>query len=193
MLDISKKLKDEVIIKDEVYRINLAFDNVLRVLDIFNDDSKSNYSKIFIALGFLTGVNLMDRLTLIEAIGIYNKILDEYIKLSSLSDFNNLDLEGNPMPLKKGEKQEKRVYSLRYDGDYIFASFLQAYNIDLIEQQGKLHWKKFNALLVGLPKDTKFMQVCKIRSWKPSKGEDRTYKEQMRRLQEEYRLPDEDF
>ncbi len=47
---------------------------------------------------------------------------------------------------------------------------MQAYNIDLIEEQGKLHWKKFNALLSGLPDGTKFVEVMKIRAWKPSKG-----------------------
>ena len=54
---------------------------------------------------------------------------------------------------------------MKHDGAYIFASFMQAYRIDLIEEIGKLHWKKFNALIVGLPEGTKFVEVIKIRSY----------------------------
>nr|DAJ16445.1 MAG TPA: hypothetical protein [Siphoviridae sp. ct6ap5] len=62
--------------------------------------------------------------------------------------------------------------------------------MDLIEEQGKLHWKKFNALLSGLPDGTKFVEVMKIRAWKPSKGDSSQEKQRMRKLQEEYALPD---
>ena len=67
---------------------------------------------------------------------------------------------------------------------------MQAYQIDLIEEQGRLHWQKFNALLAGLPDGTKFVEVMKIRAWKPQKGEDAKEKQRMRKLQEEYALPD---
>ena len=69
---------------------------------------------------------------------------------------------------------------------------MQAYRIDLIEEIGRLHWKKFNALLVGLPEGTKFVEVLKIRSYEPQKGDSPEYIEKMRELQREFRLPDED-
>lgn len=49
------------------------------------------------------------------------------------------------------------------DGDYIYASFMQAYRIDLIDEQGKLPWKKFLYLFNGLPADTKIKQIMRIR------------------------------
>lgn len=49
------------------------------------------------------------------------------------------------------------------DGDYIYASFMQAYKIDLIEEQGRLPWKKFLYLFNGLPADTKIKQIMRIR------------------------------
>jgi Bacteriophage Gp15 protein len=67
---------------------------------------------------------------------------------------------------------------------------MQAYHIDLIEEQGKLHWSKFNALLAGLPDGTKLIEVMKIRAWKPQKGDSAKEKQRMRALQEEYALPD---
>ena len=71
----------------------------------------------------------------------------------------------------------------------IYSSFMQAYGIDLIDAQNSLHWKKFNALLNGLPSDTKFAEVLKIRSYKPQKGDSKKYKEGMKRLKKEYALP----
>ena len=76
-------------------------------------------------------------------------------------------MEDNPLPQKPNndsDKDDKPLFSIKYDGEYIFASFMQAYQMDLIEEQGKLHWKKFNALLSGLPDGTKFVEVMKIRA-----------------------------
>ena len=41
---------------------------------------------------------------------------------------------------------------------------MEDYGIDLIEQRGKLHWKKFLALFQGLSEKTKIREVMKIRS-----------------------------
>ena len=49
------------------------------------------------------------------------------------------------------------------DAEYIYAGFMQAYRIDLLDQLGKLHWWKFNALLKSLPQDTKFQEIVQIR------------------------------
>lgn len=44
------------------------------------------------------------------------------------------DIDGNPMPSATNEDgEEPAYYSLTQDSDYIFASFLQDYNIYLIE------------------------------------------------------------
>lgn len=88
-------------------------------------------------------------------------------------------------------KDKERFYSLKHDAEYIYASFMQAYGIDLIEQQGKLHWFKFQALLSGLPKDTKFCEIVSIRQWKkPNKND--TEAKQMAKLKDYYKLPDDD-
>ena len=102
------------------------------------------------------------------------------------------DLAGNPMKTTASDDTKQRApYDIRYDGDYIYSSFLQAYGIDLFDVQGELHWRKFNALLSGLPEGTKLMEVIKIRKWKSQKGDSAEYKEEMRRLQKDYALPNE--
>lgn len=193
MIDLTRKLKDELIISDKRYPLNLSFDNVLRLLEMWQDGDIESYIKPYLALGMLTGESFKDY-SVEDVVEISEAIFEEHIKIKTPVDYVvEYDLMGNIIPKldrkKDDEDEEDEIYNIKYDSDYIFSSFFQAYNIDLIEEQGKLHWQKFNALLNGLPKNTKFREVLEIRSWKPSKGDSSEYKSAMRKLQEVYKLP----
>lgn len=192
MLDLSRKLTDKLVIDDEEFPLNLSFDNVLRLFEMWRDEDVPEFVKPHFGIRILTGENLED-FTVEEMSEVFNEVFEEHISLSTVEDNQvEYDLAGNPMKTTASNgKQEQAPYDIRYDGDYIYASFLQAYGIDLFDVQGKLHWKKFNALLSGLPEGTKFMEVIKIRKWKPQKGDSAEYKEEMRRLQKDYALPNE--
>ncbi|MGC4441086.1 Gp15 family bacteriophage protein, partial [Streptococcus suis] len=80
----------------------------------------------------------------------------------AIDEADRYDIEGNLLPKKPQnapDDDKEALFSIKYDGEYIFSSFMQAYRIDLIEEQGKLHWQKFNALLSGLPDGTKLVEV----------------------------------
>lgn len=190
MLDISRKLDDKLVIDDEEFPLNLSFDNVLRLFEMWRDEDVPEFVKPHFGIRILTGETLED-FTVEEMSEVFNEVFEEHISLSTVEDNHvEYDLAGNPMKTTANNgKQEQAPYDIRFDGDYIYASFLQAYGIDLFDVQGKLHWKKFNALLSGLPEGTKFMEVIKIRKWKPQKGDSAEYKEEMRRLQKDYALP----
>lgn len=192
MLDLSRKLTDTLVIDDEEFPLNLSFDNVLRLFEMWRDEDVPEFVKPHFGIRILTGETLED-FTVEEMSEVFNEVFEEHISLSTVEDNHvEYDLAGNPMKTTASNgKQEQAPYDIRYDGDYIYASFLQAYGIDLFDVQGKLHWKKFNALLSGLPEGTKFMEVIKIRKWKPQKGDSAEYKEEMRRLQKDYALPNE--
>lgn len=192
MLDISRKLDDKLVIDDKEYLLNLSFDNVLRLFEMWRDEDVPEFVKPHFGIRILTGETLED-FTVEEMSEVFNEVFEEHISLSTVEDNNvEYDLAGNPMKTTASNSgQEKAPYDIRFDGDYIYASFLQAYGIDLFDVQGELHWKKFNALLSGLPEGTKFMEVIKIRKWKPQKGDSAEYKEEMRRLQKDYALPNE--
>ena len=64
-------------------------------------------------------------------------------------------------PAKK--RPAERCFDFIQDSDLVYAAFRQAYGIDLYEEQGKLHWLQFKALMEGLPKDTKLAEVISIR------------------------------
>ena len=192
MLDLSRKLTDKLVIDDKEYLLDLSFNNVLKLFEMWRDEDVPEFVKPHFGIRILTGETLED-FTVEEMAEIFNEVFEEYISLSEVED-NHVenDLAGNPMKTTASdEPKEKAPYDIRYDGDYIYASFLQAYGIDLFDVQGKLHWKKFNALLSGLPEGTKFMEVVKIRKWKPQKGDSAEYKEEMRKLQKDYALPNE--
>lgn len=192
MLDLSRKLTDKLVIDDEEFPLNLSFDNVLRLFEMWRDEDVPEFVKPHFGIRILTGETLED-FTVEEMSEVFNEVFEEHISLSTVEDNHvEYDLAGKPMKTTASNgKQEQAPYDIRYDGDYIYASFLQAYGIDLFDVQGKLHWKKFNALLSGLPEGTKFMEVIKIRKWKAQKGDSAEYKEEMRRLQKDYALPNE--
>ena len=58
----------------------------------------------------------------------------------------------------------EKTFDFVQDSELIYSAFYQAYGIDLIEQQGKLHWWKFSSLLNGLPSDTRFSEIVSIRT-----------------------------
>ena len=208
MLDLSRKLTDKLVIDDKEYALDLSFDNVLKMFEMMRDEDIPEYVKPHFAIRMLISKSLegetreekakafndaFENYSIEELSKVFKSVFEEHIGLSNVEDNHvEYDLAGNPMKTTASdEPKEKAPYDIRYDGDYIYASFLQAYGIDLFDVQGKLHWKKFNALLSGLPEGTKFMEVVKIRKWKAQKGDSAEYKEEMRRLQKDYALPND--
>lgn len=194
MLDLSRKLTDELVLGDDVYPMNIAFNKVLKVMELINDDEFDDIYKPYLAIQMFTDVDFTEALTPEQATAIFKLIFEEHIRIIPTKDSAPvLDLAGNPIKSKiRSQSQSEdgeRLFSLKYDAEYIYSSFMQAYDIDLIDAQNTLHWKKFNALLNGLPSDTKFAEVLKIRSYKPQKGDSKKYKESMKRLKKEYALP----
>lgn len=56
-----------------------------------------------------------------------------------------------------------KAFDFVQDSPLIYAAFYQAYGMDLVDQQGKLHWWKFQSLLNGLPSNTRFSEIVSIR------------------------------
>ena len=194
MLDLSRKLTDELVLDEDVYPMNISFNRVLKVIELINDDDVEEIYKPYLAIQIFTDVDFTQALTPEQAMAIFKMIFEEHIRVIPAKDTAPvLDLAGNPIKSKIRSKSQsestERLFSLKYDAEYIYSSFFQAYGIDLIDVQNSLHWKKFNALLNGLPSDTKFSEVLKIRSYKPQKGDSKQYKESMRKLKKEYALP----
>jgi hypothetical protein len=176
------RLDDEIEIDGKKYVVNASFDVILRVIDLLEEKRFSPITQVKTALKMLINDNL-EHYTHEERIECMQQILDLYVQMKEPV---TLDRAGNPMPTPPKD-DSGATYSYTEDADYIYAAFMQTYGIDLIEQQGKLHWAKFKALLTGLPDNTMFSEILRIRGWDPSKEKEK-YATRMNRLQKKYKL-----
>jgi len=187
-MDLAYPLDDTVEIDGKKYKLDLSFDNVLRLIDMLNDKELDDVTQIETGLYMLLGVELDYPIE--KKAEIFQKIFRETIGKEAEENIP-VDIEGNPLPVDPEE--QKRVYSIKQDAEYIYASFYQDYGIDLFEMQGKLHWEKFKALLVGLRPDTKFKEVIEIRTMElPSgKGMEKE-RERIKKLKAYYKLKEDE-
>lgn len=190
MLNLGYPIDDTIIINGKTHEINLAYDNVLRLFDMLNDENLTGADQIIIGLEMFLGERLEKDLD--EQEEIFYQIFKSTVGKDSDEDIP-VDIEGNPMPsIEIGQDEQKQVYSIKQDAEYIFASFYQDYGIDLLEVQGELHWYKFQALLAGLRKDTKFKEVIEIRSMELPKGKGTAkHREEVKKAKDAYKLKPE--
>ena len=183
-LSLSRRLKDDIIIDDKTYKVNAAFDNILRLFDLVNS-KEPNEIKIKIAIQMLFGEKTdLLKLELETLKTIVDATLEEYTKSKEEIEYDDL---GNEMPTPK----RKQLISLEHDAEYIFGGFVQAYGIDLEEAQGILHWYKFRSLLASLPNDTRIREIMGYRAYR-KQGKNDTHHAQMMKLQEQFKLPGAD-
>lgn len=165
---------------DVEYPIDLSFDNVLDVLDVLSDRELFKKQKVELCIELLVGET---DLGFFEKLEMWELIRNEFILLGEKIVVETDEL-GNPMPTSSS----KRSLDVVFDAKYIYASFRQI-GINLFEEQGKLSWQEFQALLESLPDDTIMQQIIRIRKWEPQKGMDAKEKKKMRELQRKYALP----
>lgn len=147
------------------FEIDLSFDNVLRWYTMAGNDDLDDLDKvraswlIFIGDGALAFNSETDWNTAIKAVdGI-----SQYIAHDAYADPEESD-EGDNAGTPK-------LYSFDQDAEAIYASFIFDYNIDLIEQQGKLRWEKFVALFNNLSAKSPLQRIVSIRQMDTSKLE----------------------
>lgn len=129
--------------------VNPAFDVVLEIQNLYRESELTDFEKINCALKMLVKNDWnLKKYTPTEKISLLEEIYKKCIIVKK-------------RPQTK--KSALPMLDFEEDGDYIYASFMQEYGIDLIDQQGKLPWRKFLWLFNGLGADTKIKQVMHIR------------------------------
>lgn len=185
MFDLAYPLEDVVNINGIDYKLDLAFDNVLKLIDLLADEDFNDIEKIVISLKMLTGEQFDIPFEKQEEI-LY-EVFKNFIDVGS-SSAPITDIQGNPLPTE-AVYSGKKTYDIKQDAKYIYASFMQDYGIDLFEQQGKMHWHKFSALLEGLSEETKFKKVIEIRTMElPSGKGSGKQREQIKKAKRQYEL-----
>lgn len=156
--------------------VNPSFDTVLKIQMLYKEKN-TDYEKVEIALSMLIKNKWNLRLyNPAEKIQLLEEIYKQCINIKKRPQIKRATLP---------------VLDFEEDGDYIYASFMQEYGIDLIDQQGKLSWKKFMWLLNGLGSDTKIKQVMHIREMEIPQfnGKNQKQIQEIQELKSYYALP----
>lgn len=146
-MSLTQPLDNEIEINGQLYEWDLSYDNVLRFYELMDDDSVNEIEKVQLAFKMFIPECTTDIETQIETV----QAIAQYIS-------------GQDEEESEPSEDHKQYYSWEQDADYIYASFLQDYGIDLIDLQGTLRWEKFIAMLNSLSERTKFSQVVSIRA-----------------------------
>lgn len=121
--------------KGRIYTLTPQFDNVLQMYQAI--ENLDSWDKPEVMLSYLVKQKVKPSLGLLKAV----------------SDVLFTPSKGS------GDK----AFDFVQDSPLIYAAFYQAYGMDLVDQQGKLHWWKFQSLLNGLPSNTRFSEIVSIR------------------------------
>lgn len=182
-MKLNEPIQDSFELNGHHYDVDCSFDLVLDVFEMFDNEVMNNLEKMRTAILMMTDEALDDPE---DIVAVWDYINEHFLRTKK--ERVVYDLHGNPMPVAKDEDEDVRLIDFEVDAQEIYASFVQAYNINLFEAQGRLTWPEFIALLNGMPEGTAVSQLVEIRSWKPSKHDSSEYKSKMRRLQNKYRL-----
>ncbi|MCI6553921.1 MAG: bacteriophage Gp15 family protein [Lachnospiraceae bacterium] len=151
------------------YHVNAAYDSVLNIQRMYREEKQMEESeKTDLALSILIGNTRQ----------AWKLSYPERAELLALIFREHIETKKRP---HVGRAQ--RLLDFEEDGEYIYASFLQDYGIDLIDMQGKLSWRKFIALFEGLGEKTKIKEVMRIRGMEIPKPNSYNQKE-IQRIQE---------
>lgn len=131
-------LPAEVEYDGTVYPVDLSYGVFFAVADILQDERLSHVQQVRLALDMFIGTDAP---------------LDPEI----LRAIYDLVKEDRPQP------DGPRYMDIEQDWPYICAGFMQAYGVDLYADKS-MHILQFQALLQGLPGDTKLSEIIGIRA-----------------------------
>ena len=157
MIDLCSKLPDSLIVGGQPYKVYTDYRVWVRVFR-----------------------KLKEGAALYETAFIFPHIIPQQDWSEPMIEFYASE---NPTP--HGGRTVENVYDFDADSDYIYASFLAAYGIDLVDVD--MHWHKFMALFRSLPEWTKMSQIMGHRSYR--KSNDKT-DEAMSKARQIWSLPE---
>lgn len=154
MLSLSEPLGNEFEYGGATYHINLAFDTVLRFYEMLDDERLDDAEKVATAFQMFFDQPVTEAEFAVSA-------FEQITKYISMKPYGNDDVAEQDQPVAHDPRQ---LYSFKQDAEAIYASFYEQYGMNLIQEQGKLHWDEFKALFQGLGPGTYFQRIIEIRT-----------------------------
>lgn len=130
------RLPESVFVDGKEYQINPSFDRVLEAFDILKNDWTQKQKIDYLFFLFVGERECDKKEKVVQA--VFELLIE---------------------PGREGQK----AFDFEQDAAYIYAAFMQAYNIDLFQERDRLHWWSFCALLQGLPDNTRLSEIAQIR------------------------------
>ncbi|PCK17718.1 hypothetical protein CEY02_19520 [Bacillus pumilus] len=179
-MKLTDSFDDVVVLNGKEIPVDVSFDVVLRAFELGEDETYHNAEKWDI-MAEMFAANHEDY----EQMSLHEKVI---FAQAVIQNFIGEEKEEQTEDEEQETAFQEKYYDFNQDANFIYASFLFDYNIDLIDQQGRLHWRKFKALLNGLSEKTKFREVVGIRTQKITRDMSRDQVENLRRLKRVYAL-----
>lgn len=172
--------------------LNLSFDNVLKLMELFDDQDVPEHIKPNLALNML----IVDSSLLVQL----PSPKKEKLLIDVFKDKLNIDLlqssKRNEMTESANDEDSDYpdipVVNFTIDAERIYASFLYDYGINLFEQQGKLQWDEFLALFNNLSEKTPMRTAIHYRTCEIPKKDKHNSEERKRikKMKVRYELPE---
>lgn len=172
--------------------LNLSFDNVLKLMELFDDQNVPEHIKPNLALNML----IVDSSLLVQL----PPSKKEKLLIDVFKDKLNIDLlqssKRNEMTESADDEDSDYpdipVVNFTIDAERIYASFLYDYGINLFEQQGKLQWDEFLALFNNLSEKTPMRTAIHYRTCEIPKKDKHNSEERKRikKMKARYELPE---
>lgn len=192
-MDLTIGLQDTLEYGPHELKLDMSFDNIILFNEMLGDPTLGDIEKVVIGLEMLIpwDYDLIEDLNLLEKYELFAQIMRDFLDVDIDT---RKDSEGDD-PEQGGEERTQpkpKEFDFKVDAERIYASFMMDYGIDLMEERGKMHWKKFIALLGGLSERTPFMQVVNIRTMEVPKKDNRDsfekYKQKVLKAKRKYAL-----
>ena len=168
---LTKALPGGVIIGSRFYPVKTDFKNWIKISELLEDGKELDAER-------LAQIFSLCYYVLPETI---EEALDGVIEFYSCGNKHKIKEDG-------GSRNGARIFSLKEDGELIYAAFFSQYKIDLLNEP--LHWYKFCALLSGLSKEHKLFDVMYYRGVKLANVKSKEERERILKMKRIYKLSD---
>ena len=174
----NKSFPTEVLVGTKFVPIESDYRVALKILHLQGDSTVREVKKI----GYMLKWFYSEGLDGVE-VGKAIEVMVDFLAFSSKNRDSGFVQKVSQKSESKGSK-----YCFEFDAEEIYVSFLQDYNIDLIDSNTKLHWYKFIMLFGNLSKETALMRKIELRTLdlSPYKGKDKV---KLQRAQKEVQIP----
>lgn len=168
---LSDKLPTKIRVKNNVYDINYDYRTIINILLAFEDAELTKDEQMYIMLKNLYKQDIPEN-DIEEALKKGIKFIDGGV-------------------VEENKANEKRIYSFKKDGNYIFSGINQTHHIDLTEKTN-LHWWVFLSLFMDMSADCTFGELVYYRKRKNENKLTKEEKEQYKKIKKLVDLNDED-